>query len=283
MSRRWRGLAPRKPYTACESSPTTVRRGSVRRSARSTSTCSALTSWYSSTQTWSISDASSGAEPLVGRGRAPVEEQIVEVDEAEHALAVHVAAADRRDRFELIGAPRRDLVDDGRQRPLRVDRARVHVEQRRLLREPPPGRVAAPCSSRTRSITSAASPESSIEKPSGSPSATACRRRVRCAIEWNVPPTIRARRRDAGERRRVGEQRLAAVHHLARRAPGEGERHDALGRDPARRPATRPGPSARWSCRCRRRRGSAAGRPRRSPPPAARRSAGRARGTYVRL
>ena len=51
------------------------------------------------------------AEPLVGRGRAPVQEQVVEVDETEHPLAVHVAAADRRDRFELVGAPRRDLVD----------------------------------------------------------------------------------------------------------------------------------------------------------------------------
>ena len=42
------------------------------------------------------------AEPVVGSGRAPVEEQVVEVDEAEHALAVHVRAADRRDRLELI-------------------------------------------------------------------------------------------------------------------------------------------------------------------------------------
>ena len=48
-----------------------------------------------------------------------------------------------------------------------------------------------PCSSRSRSSTSAASPASSTPNPAGRPSAAAWRRTSRCATEWNVPPSTR--------------------------------------------------------------------------------------------
>ena len=41
-------------------------------------------------------------EPVVGGRRAPVEKEVVEIDETERALAAHVGAADRSDGLELF-------------------------------------------------------------------------------------------------------------------------------------------------------------------------------------
>ena len=82
-----------------------------------------------------------GPDPLVAGEGSPVEEQVVEVEDAERALAGHVRPAQVGDRLDTIEAPRRLLVDDGRQRLLGVDRPGVEVEQRRLAGEAPALRV----------------------------------------------------------------------------------------------------------------------------------------------
>ena len=213
----------------------------MRRNARSTSTWSALTSWYSSTQTWSISDASSGPRRSSAAAARQYRSRSSKSTRPSTRLRLHVRAADRRDRLELVGAPRRDLVDHRRQRALRVDRARVDVEQRSLLREAPAGRggavlVADEVDRRRRRRRRRGS-----RTPPGSPSAAACRRKraVRDRVERAARRSGRAARRRAPGA--SGEQRLAAVHHLARGAPGEGQRHDALGGHTARDEPRDPG------------------------------------------
>ncbi len=49
---------------------------------------------------------------------------------------------------------------------------------------------------------------------------------MRCATEWNVPPTT-----DAGVRRHALGEHARALDHLARRAPRERQQQDPLGRD----------------------------------------------------
>ena len=61
-------------------------------------------------------------ESFVGRSSAPVEEEVVEVQQSEHPLAGDVRATDVADRLDLVDTPGRHLVDHRRQGPLRVDR-----------------------------------------------------------------------------------------------------------------------------------------------------------------
>ena len=155
------------------------------------------------------------------RGRAPVEEQVVEVDETERPLAVHVPAADRR-RSARAGRrttapPRRSPLDSGRcvltDREYRSSSVAFVGNRRPLV-------AARPCSWRTRSITSAASPVSRIEKPSGRPE-----RRPRVAAGCGARPSGTCRRRPRALARGPcpsRRQRATALrcHHLPRRRAG---------------------------------------------------------------
>ena len=116
--------------------------------------------------------------------------------------------------------------------------------------------AACPCSWRTRSSRSAASPASSTPKPAGRPE----RARVQADQPVARPSgTCRRRPRPAFGRDALG-QRARPLDHLARRPAGEGQQQDPLGRHALARPATRPARTASSSCPCPRRRGSAAGR-----------------------
>ena len=77
---------------------------------------------------------------LVGRERAPVQEQVVEIEKTERALAHRVGAEGLRERVAMLGAPRKRLRQHLRQRRLGVDRARVDVEHRLRAREAPAAR-----------------------------------------------------------------------------------------------------------------------------------------------
>ena len=71
--------------------------------------------------------------------RAPVEQQVVEVDHPEPALARAVVDEQAREVVGVALAPREGLGQQLAQRALGVDRARVDVQQRRLAREAPAG------------------------------------------------------------------------------------------------------------------------------------------------
>ena len=139
---------------AWKSSPTAVIAGPEPPSERARSTCSPLTSWYSSISTWSNAAASRGPITSSRGQRAPEQQQVVEVDHAELPLARRVGLEQRRDRLAVLRAPREVLLDHARQRLLRVDRARVDVQQRALLREPRP----APARARARRAAGPARP-----------------------------------------------------------------------------------------------------------------------------
>ena len=84
-----------------------------------------------------VEAARDGAAAPVDHQRAPEHEQVVEVEHAERALARRVAAEQPHERVGVLGAPREVLVEHLAQRPLRVDGARVDVDQGRLAREAP--------------------------------------------------------------------------------------------------------------------------------------------------
>ena len=114
-----------------------------------------------------------------------------------------VGAEERRDRLAVLLAPREGLVEHLRQRPLRVDRARVDVEQRRLARE---ARVRSPRARAPRAGGRARRRRRrrrARRSPARRPERRAWRRTIRCATEWNVPPSDRAgvRRHALGQRR----------------------------------------------------------------------------------
>ena len=175
------------------------------------STCSAFTSWYSSTSTCSKPPAialrstprpSAPASPAAGRrGRARPAR----------------ACGRRRPRTPRERARRAPRTTGSTrrappQRQLGVDHPRVDVEHRARPREPPgagrapPLRATSPAGRRRRRRRARRSP-----RPS--PSAQACRRTKRWASEWKVPPTIAAR---SGARRAAGRGRAPP----ARAPPG---------------------------------------------------------------
>jgi hypothetical protein len=73
------------------------------------------------------------------RQGAPVEQQVVEVDDPEAALARAVVDEEPREVVGVALAPRERLGQQLAQRALGVDRARVDVQQGRLAREAPAG------------------------------------------------------------------------------------------------------------------------------------------------
>ncbi len=160
---------------------------------------------------------------LVARERAPVEQQVVEIDHAQRALARAVGAEDLRERLAMLGAPREGLGEHLLQRRLRVDRARVDVEHRLRAREAPSA-AAWPCSSRTKSSRSAASPASSTPKPGSQAErgGVQAHHAVGDRVKRAAHDRARVRRHPLGQRTR-------ALDHLARRAAREREQQDPLG------------------------------------------------------
>ena len=77
------------------------------------------------------------ADHLIGAEGPPVEQQVVEVQDAEGALARSVGAEERRERLAVLLAPGIGLGEHLVERPLGVDGARVDVEQRLRPREAP--------------------------------------------------------------------------------------------------------------------------------------------------
>ena len=185
------------------------------------STCSPLTSWYSSTSTWS-NDAASRGPITSSRGeRAPEQQQVVEVDHAERPLARRVGLEQRRDRLAVLRAPREVLLDHARQRLLRVDRARVDVQQRALAREPrlAPARARAPRAAGP--ARPPRRPRRARRSPPGSPSAdgVAAHEPVRDRVE-----------RPAEHARRRRHEPARPLQHLARRPARERQQQDPLRR-----------------------------------------------------
>lgn len=69
--------------------------------------------------------------------RAPVEEQVIEIEDAKVALARSVGAEDLRERLAVLIAPREELCQDLTRRRLGVDGARMDVEHRCRARKAP--------------------------------------------------------------------------------------------------------------------------------------------------
>jgi len=77
------------------------------------------------------------ADDLVGRERAPVQQQVIEIEHAERPLARAVAAKDLRERLVMLLAPRERFGQHLGQRRLGVDGPRVDVLHRLRAREAP--------------------------------------------------------------------------------------------------------------------------------------------------
>ena len=79
------------------------------------------------------------ARMRVRHQRPPQEQQVIEIDGAEGALARGEGLKERAEDLEVLLAPREALGHDLPHRPLRVHRARVDVSERVLAREAPSG------------------------------------------------------------------------------------------------------------------------------------------------
>src|ERR1039457_4691385 len=77
------------------------------------------------------------ADHLITNERAPVQQQVVEVEDAQRALACSVGAEDLRERLVVLVAPGKELGEDLAQRRLGVDRAGIDVEHRCGTRKTP--------------------------------------------------------------------------------------------------------------------------------------------------
>ena len=179
--------------SAWASSPTTVSPVPPAQRPRTMSTCSWLTSWYSSTSTSSQRAASRRPEHSVGAQRPPVEQQIVEVEQAARALAGDVGPEHAGDRLDVRPRPRetaRRWTSAGR--PAGVHRAGVDVGEHALCAGYAGRCRSSPCSSRTRSSRSAAS--------AGSITATSPRQAERVGVRGDHPVRDRVERAAPGPR-----------------------------------------------------------------------------------
>ena len=111
-------------------------------------------------------------EHLIRDKTAPEDEQIIQIEDAECALAHPIGAKDGPEGFLMLFTPGVALSQDLGERPLRVDCTRVDIEQR-AARGKRRRSSAWPSSWRTKSNRSAASPASSTPKPASSPTEAA--------------------------------------------------------------------------------------------------------------
>ena len=158
---------------------------------------------------------------LVARQRPPHQQQVVQVDHAELALARRVLAEQRRDRLAMIRHPREVLRQHLRQRQLGVDRARVQIEQRPLLREAGSAgrRVAGLDPQQVQHVGRVARVQHAEAGRQAQGRGVAPHQPVRHRME-----------RPAHHPGRGGNESAGPLEHLPRGAPRERQQQDALGR-----------------------------------------------------
>ena len=165
------------------------------------------------------------SDDLVGREASPVQEQVVEVDDPERALSSRVRPEERGDVVPVLLAPRKGLGEHLGKRSLRVDRARVDIEQRALLRKPPP----------TLGVSVLLAHEvEHVGRVSGVKHAEACRQpeRRRVPADEMMGDGMEGATEHAASAVRHRHQRPRALQHLARRATRERQQQDAFRRAP---------------------------------------------------
>ncbi len=160
------------------------------------------------------------ADHLVGGERAPEQQQVVEVGHAELALAGGVGLEQRRDRLAVLLAPREVLGQHARQRLLRVDRARVDVQQRPLARE---------ARARLRVPVLLAQQVQDVRRVARVEHPEAARQPERRGVAAHEPVRDRVERA-AEHARRGGDEPARPLQHLARGAAGERQQQDPLRR-----------------------------------------------------
>ena len=153
------------------------------------------------------------SDHIVGRERAPVEEQVIEIEQGQLALARPVGAERLRERLAVLGTPWKRLGQDLRQRRLGVDGARVHVEHRLGARKTPSTRgvtlLLAHHVEKIGGVLGVEHPEARIETERGGVKANH-------AVGDRVK---RAAHDAAGVRRDPLGEGTRALHHLPRRTP----------------------------------------------------------------
>ena len=152
------------------------------------STCSWLTSWYSSTSTASNSPASRRPSTSSRTRGAPVEQQVVEVEQGPGPLAGHVRLDHGGDRLDQVGGPGRGLGERLRQGPAGVHRAGVEVEQQALARGAPAGPGQPLLLADEVEQVGGVGRVDHREVPRAGRARRRWRRRSGGATEWNVPP-----------------------------------------------------------------------------------------------
>src|SRR5437763_10298692 len=70
---------------------------------------------------------------VVRSERAPIKQQVVQIDDAEHFLARRVRLVQTGNRLGVLLAPRKELWDEVAESTLAVDRPRVDLKQRAHL------------------------------------------------------------------------------------------------------------------------------------------------------
>jgi hypothetical protein len=164
-------------------------------------------------------------EHLVAGERAPIQQQIVEVDHAERALARPIGAKDLGERPAMLSTPRKGLRQHLLQGRLRVDGTRVDVEHRLRAREAPGAACVA---------LFLAHVVEQVGRVARVEHAEAGLQPERGGVQAHHPVCDRVERA-AHDRARVRRhplrQRARPLDHLARRAPRERQQQDPLGRD----------------------------------------------------
>ena len=165
------------------------------------------------------------SDDFIDRETSPVQEQVVEIDHSERALPSCIRPEQRRDVVPVLLAPRKGIGEHPGKRSLRVHRAGVDIEQRALLRKPPPTlRVPVLLAHEVEHVRGVSRVEHA--EPRRQPE----RRRVP-TDEMMGDGMERATQHAAGAVRHR-HQRPRALQHLTRRATRERQQQNPFRRDP---------------------------------------------------
>ncbi len=186
------------------------------------STCSPLTSWYSSTSTCAKPPGDPRSRDRVREQRAPVQQQVVEVEHAERALARRVGSERLAQLLGVLGAPREVACEHLRERGLGVHHARVDVEHRVCARESPAALgVPALLADQVDQVGRVARVEHAEARAQAQRGGVQAHQPVRDRVERAA--------HDAPARGRLAlRERARALDQLARRPAREAEQQDAL-------------------------------------------------------
>ena len=164
------------------------------------------------------------ADQVVAQRLPPMQQQVVEVEQPQAALAGDVGLAHRADGVDLIDGPRRDRRDDVADRRAGVHRPGVDVQQRGLARDPADGGAAlqdlVPYDVHHIGGVRRVEHREALGQPE--PGGVLPQRAVGHGVERAAGDPARPvpRTRQAG---------VAAVHHLPRRPAGERQQQHPLG------------------------------------------------------